>query len=87
MQRLQDLLHRIQWDPDFGKGTFALGYRDRTEERIVPFASVTFDPRQPGFFAVEDADGVLLHVPLHRVRTVYRDDVVIWQRPRSNAPG
>jgi uncharacterized protein (UPF0248 family) len=83
LQPLQDLLHRIRWDPDFGKGTFALGYRDRMarEDRIVPFASVGFDPSRPGFFSVQDEDGVIRHIPLHRVRTVYRNDVVIWQRP------
>jgi uncharacterized protein (UPF0248 family) len=82
VQPLQKLLHRIRWDPEFGNGRFALGYRDRVagEERIVPFASITFDAARPGFFAVEDADGVRRHIPLHRVRTVYKDGAVIWQR-------
>jgi uncharacterized protein (UPF0248 family) len=82
MQPLQDLLNRIRWDADFGSGRFALGYRDRLvrEERIVPFASVSFDPDRPGFFSVEDEDGTIRHIPLHRVRTVYKDGGVIWQR-------
>jgi hypothetical protein len=29
MQPLQDLLHRIKWDLEFGRGEFALGYYDR----------------------------------------------------------
>jgi uncharacterized protein (UPF0248 family) len=84
MQPLQDLLHRIRWDPDFGKGRFALGYRDRVtrQDRIVPFASVSFDPARPGFFSMQDEDGIVRHIPLHRVRTVFKDDAVIWQRPR-----
>jgi hypothetical protein len=26
-------------------------------------------------------DGIAVPVPLHRVRTVYKDGAVIWQRP------
>ena len=47
MQRLQDLLHRIRWDAEFDKGVFALGYYDRVarQDRVVPFASLRFDPQ------------------------------------------
>lgn len=50
-------------------------------EQVVPITSVKFDPQRPGMFNVEDEDGRLRHIPLHRVRTVYRDGVAIWQRP------
>jgi uncharacterized protein (UPF0248 family) len=83
MQPLEDLLHRIRWDAEFGKGAHALGYYDRIAQReqVVPFASVSFDPQRPGMFSVQDEDGALRRIPLHRVRTVYKDGVVIWQRP------
>jgi uncharacterized protein (UPF0248 family) len=83
MQPLQDLLHRIRWDPEFGKGSFALGYYDRVDraEQIVPFSAITFAAAGPDTFSVEDEDGVVRHIPLHRVRTVYKDGSVIWQRP------
>jgi uncharacterized protein (UPF0248 family) len=32
-------------------------------------------------FSVQDADGVLCRIPLHRVRTFYKDGVMIWRRP------
>jgi hypothetical protein len=53
-------------------GRFALDYHDRVagDERLVPFASITFDPDRPGFFSVEDSDGVRRHIPLHRVRSL-----------------
>jgi uncharacterized protein (UPF0248 family) len=82
MQPLQDLLHRIMWDAEFGKGTFALGYEDRIahQEIVVPFVSVRLEPERPGTFSVHDEDGIVAHIPLHRVRTVYKDGVVIWRR-------
>jgi uncharacterized protein (UPF0248 family) len=83
MQPLQELLHRIQWDLEFGKGEFALGYYDRVvhEEKIVPFVSISLDPQRPTTFSFHDENGIVNHIPLHRVRTVYKDSVVIWQRP------
>lgn len=82
MQPLEDLLNRVRWDPGFAKGTFALGYVDRVagQEEIVPFAEVRLDAEHPGMFGVEDEYGTLRHIPLHRVRTVYRDGAVIWRR-------
>jgi uncharacterized protein (UPF0248 family) len=84
MQPLAELLHRIKWDAGFGKGRFALGYYDRVEhaEQIVPFDAVILDPERPGMFSVQDETGFTVRVPLHRVRTVYKNGVVIWQRPR-----
>ena len=32
---IHQLLSRIRWDPEFGRGTFDLGYFDRVEERVV----------------------------------------------------
>ena len=80
---IQELLRRIQWDPEFGKGEFAIGYYDRVAQRetIVPFASVNLDPQRPSTFSFHDEDGTVRHVPLHRVRTVYKDGVVVWRRP------
>jgi uncharacterized protein (UPF0248 family) len=83
MQPLQDLLHRITWDADFGKGSFALGYEDRIapQERVVSFKTVRFDPERPGTFSLHQEDGSVVHIPLHRVRAVYKNGEAIWRRP------
>lgn len=83
MQPLDELLHRIRWDKSFAKGAFALGYVDRVAggERVVTFGAVRFDPQRPGMFSIEDEAGGVHHIPLHRVRTVYKDGAAIWRRP------
>lgn len=88
MQPLHELLHRIKWDTEFGRGAFALGYYDRVlhQETIVPFASISLDPQRPATFSFHDEDGIVTHIPLHRVRMVYKDGVVIWQRPWDTRP-
>jgi uncharacterized protein (UPF0248 family) len=79
---IHDLLHRIQWDPEYAKASFEVGYWDRIERRIVrvPWARIHLGRGQFGLDAVEE-DGRVHHVPLHRVRAVWRDGAPIWQRP------
>lgn len=53
MQPLRELLDRIKWDTEFGKGTFALGYYDRIahQERLAAFTFVTLNPGGRSFSA------------------------------------
>ena len=89
MQPLGELLNRIKWDAEFGKGTFALGYYDRIarQEKVAAFTSITLDSGSRSF-SVGGAEGVIVRIPLHRVRTVYKDGALIWHRPlHANARG
>lgn len=89
MQPLQDLLARIRWDPEFGKASFALGYEDRmvVGEVVVSLAAVRFDSGRPGALSIQQEDGSVVHIPLHRVRTVYRNGEAIWRRPAGGQRG
>ena len=79
---IHELLNRIRWDPEFGKGNFELGYYDRAEDRIivVPFRRVTFPAESPEAFQIADSEGKIHRVPFHRVREVYKDSQRIWHR-------
>jgi uncharacterized protein (UPF0248 family) len=79
---IQDLLHRIQWDPEFGKARFVIGYGDRITGEIVkvPFQHVRFASGEHFTFEALEDDGSVHSVPLHRVREVWRDGVLIWHR-------
>jgi uncharacterized protein (UPF0248 family) len=82
MQPVHKLLNQIRWDPRFRKGQFALGYFDRVARRVlvVPFKNIEFPHEAPGMFEIWDAKGNLHRIPFHRVRRVYRDDRIIWER-------
>jgi len=79
---IQDLLHRIQWDPAFARGEFQLSYYDRVRNRTlrVPMARVRFEKGDSFSFELVDDQGAVRMIPLHRVREVYRDGRCIWQR-------
>jgi len=79
---IQDLLHRILWDPEFGRGEFVIGYYDRIEHEIilVPFREIRFPKDGPGIFELIDHEGQTHSIPLHRVKSVYKDGELIWHR-------
>ena len=80
MMPIHELLSRIRWDGEFGRGEFALGYFDRVEKRVivVAFREVTFS--QGDSFQLMDGAGQRIRVPFHRVREVYKDGRLIWHR-------
>ena len=90
MQPIHELLDRLRWDPELAAGEYALGYYDRIlgGEKIVAFrprALAGADPDRPRTFSFQDENGIVHHIPLHRVRTVYRNGTVIWQRRQASA--
>jgi uncharacterized protein (UPF0248 family) len=82
MTPIHELLNRIRWDPEFGAAEFEIGYFDRVEQRIirVPMRDIYFEPGDHFAFDLYDRDGALHSIPLHRVRQVFRDGELIWER-------
>ncbi len=82
MTPIQDLLHRIRWDPRFARSEFVIGYYDRSTRGIVrvPLRHVNFASGERFFFEAIEDDGSAHEVPLHRVRELWRDGELIWQR-------
>jgi len=80
---IHELLARIRWDPEFGRGRFEIAYFDREKKRLVrlPLERVRMSDHF-GFEALE-ADGSLHNVPYHRVREVWHDGQLIWSRGQA----
>lgn len=82
MQPIHDLLKRIHWDTEFGKGEFELGFYDRLEATIIrmPFSEIAFAPGDKYQFHYIDEDGQTHSVPFHRIKAVYKNGKRIWHR-------
>lgn len=82
MQPIHELLARIRWDAEFSRGRFEIGYWDRVarEVRRVRLSELAWDADNPAFFDIADADGGRHSVPFHRVRRVWRNGILIWER-------
>jgi uncharacterized protein (UPF0248 family) len=83
MLPIRDLLNRIRWDREFGKSFFEVGILDHIEQKIIriPFTKIHFEEHGRLFIHFEDDLGDTLTIPFHRIREVYRDGHLIWQRP------
>ena len=79
---IQDLLHRIQWDREFGRAAFEIGYVDRVAggNARVPFSDVRLEHGQLVVPNAFEEDGSPATIPLHRIREVWRDGQLLWQR-------
>ncbi len=82
MTPIHELLSRIRWDKEFGRGHFEIGYFDRNEGVIhrVALQTVVFPADDRHTFEVTDDSGQARRIPFHRVREVVRDGQLIWRR-------
>jgi uncharacterized protein (UPF0248 family) len=82
MTPIHELLSRIRWDAHFAASRFVVGYWDRVAGKVLhaDLREIAWDLDNPTFFDLMDAEGVLHSIPLHRVREVWRDGKLIWQR-------
>lgn len=82
MTPIHELLARVRWDPEFGAARFVIGYYDRiTRAQVkVPLERIRFESGEGFGFGVVAEDGTIHTVPYHRVRSVWRNEALIWQR-------
>jgi uncharacterized protein (UPF0248 family) len=82
MVPIHELLAKIRWDPQYGQADFVIGYLDHVSDSIVRvnFSELHFDPQDHFGFACVDDNGEVRHIPYHRVKEVYRNGTLIWQR-------
>ena len=82
MTPIHELLARIRHDPEFGKGEFEIGFLDRVAGSVqrVALRQITWPEGQRKVFELVDETGQVRRIPYHRVREVYRDNQIIWQR-------
>ena len=79
---IHELLSRIRWDSEFGAAEFAIGYYDRVADTIivVPLTALEFSSSDHFNFTLVDDEGELHTIPLHRIRQVFRNGELIWER-------
>ena len=87
MTPIHKLLSRLRWDKEFGQGRFEIGHYDRMAETIqrVALREIVFPPGERRVFEMVDESGQSQRIPFHRVREVYRDGQLVWQRPAATS--
>lgn len=79
---IQELLSRIRWDEAYGNADFVIGYYDRMQDRIVsaPLKELYFEKEDHFDFQLVDDMGETHTIPLHRIRQVFRNGELVWER-------
>lgn len=79
---INKLLNRIQWDKEYRRGFFEIGYYDRTMDEIirVPYSAIIFVRDDRHSIRIMNDEGIIHSVPLHRIKEVYKDNELIWHR-------
>ena len=81
MQPVHELLSQIRWDPNF-TGEFEIAFADHMKPELqrVPVNEMRFDAQDRSVFRAFDEEGNVVSIPFHRIRKVYRNGQVIWNR-------
>ena len=81
METIRELLNRIRWDDEFGRGTFEAGIYDRVIDAVEfhPLAELHMDKGNHFSFTL-CVDGAMLAIPFHRIREVRKNGECIWKR-------
>lgn len=84
MMPIHELLNRIQWDEEFARAEFRIGYYDRVKDDIliVSMNDVFRDPNDHFSVQIFDEEGCVHMVPMHRIKQVSRNGELIWHRER-----
>ncbi|TNF97990.1 MAG: DUF504 domain-containing protein [Gammaproteobacteria bacterium] len=79
---IHELLNRIHWDKEYGNAVFVIGYYDRMEDRIISVSlkELYFNKDDHFDFQLIDEMGETHTIPLHRIRQVFRNGELIWER-------
>lgn len=81
METIQQLLHRIRWDAEFGRGDFEAGIYDRVKDAVgfQPLENLKLEKGNRFSFTIV-IDGEVLTIPFHRIREVRKNGETIWKR-------
>ena len=84
MKPIHEILDRIRWDKEYARADFKVGYYDRVEGKIVivPLSELYFDDRDHFDFQIIDMDGASHTIPLHRIRQLFKNGELIWNRDK-----
>ena len=78
MQPIHDLLNKIKWDKRENPAQYSIFYYDRILNKLleIPYNKIK---RIEGSFMILDNEEES-NVPLHRIKKVTKDDIVVWER-------
>jgi len=78
MQPIQDLLNKIKWDKRENPNDYLIFYYDRILKKLMQIRYNEIKRIEGSFMILDNEEES--NVPLHRIRKVAKNNVVVWER-------
>ena len=76
---IQDLLHKIKWDPKENPEDYLLLYYDRVEDTLKEIKYNDIKDISERFLLVK-INNKEVDIPLHRIKKVVKKGKIVWER-------
>ncbi|HID71237.1 MAG TPA: DUF504 domain-containing protein [Thermoplasmata archaeon] len=76
------LLNEIKWNKNLKMEDYEIGYYDRVKKKIIRIrlTDVKFDRGDHFTFALKSREGKEVRIPYHRIKRVWKNGEIIWER-------
>jgi len=81
MISIKDLLNKVKWDKKEEPSDYTVVYEDKLEKKYKEIAYNKIKKIE-GAFMVLDREGEEVNIPLHRVKQVRKNGMVVWNREK-----
>lgn len=77
---IHDFLNKLKWDPNEDPLTYTFLYLDRVAKKLREVKYKDIAEVKDGYMTIVKEDSEAM-IPLHRIKVVKKDGVVVWERP------
>ena len=78
MQPIHKLLNKIKWDKRENPKEYSIFYFDRILKKLIKIPYTKIKRIEDNFMVLDNKEES--NIPLHRIRKVSKDDIVVWER-------
>ena len=75
---ITELLNKIKWDKREKSEQYSIFYLDRILNKLIQIPYTKIKKLEGSFMVLDDIDKT--NIPLHRVKKVMKNNVVVWER-------
>ena len=75
---IKDLIDKIKWDKRENPKQYAIFYFDRIKKTLIKIPYTKIKRIEGSFMILNNEEES--NIPLHRVKKVMKNDVVVWER-------
>ena len=76
---IQSLLNKIKWDKRENPEEYSIYYYDRISKKLIKINYIDIK-RFEGTFIIVERNNEEVNIPMHRIREVKKNNIVVWKR-------